>query len=129
MSPTELYIEPQSIASILRDRVRLQFSEREVWFASLGDVIGNEINGKGLMKCRPVLILKKFTRETFLALPMTSHIKNGTYYYAINFRGNPGVIVLNQGRMLDSKRLMRRVGLIPQAEYHKIKQSFVALFA
>jgi len=59
---------------------RLSFREREVWYCYWGTNIGFEIDGKN-QNLRPCLVFKKLSCETFYALPLTSKIKNGTWYF------------------------------------------------
>jgi mRNA interferase MazF len=51
------------------------FSEREVWWCSLGVNVGDEQDGKGENFTRPVLVLKKFNRNLFVGVPMSTKIK------------------------------------------------------
>ncbi|MFA7308472.1 MAG: hypothetical protein WC045_00185 [Patescibacteria group bacterium] len=48
-----------------------QFSEREIWWCSIGKNVGHECDGKNELFERPVLVLKKFNRDTFLGMPIT----------------------------------------------------------
>ena len=47
------------------------FKEGEVWWCSVGENVGKEINGKSKLFSRPVLVFKKLTSETFLGIPTT----------------------------------------------------------
>ena len=49
---------------------RLAFREREIWYAYFGTNIGFEIDGKEEF-LRPCLIVKKISKETFYAIPLT----------------------------------------------------------
>ena len=42
---------------------------------------------KILIFSRPVLIIKKFSNETILILPLTTQIKNKDWYYKLNIKG------------------------------------------
>ena len=42
--------------------IRVNFSERDVWFIEMGINVGFEQDGKGEDYLRPVLILKKFNK-------------------------------------------------------------------
>jgi mRNA interferase MazF len=61
------------------------FREQEVWRCSLGENIGFEQDGKNSFFERPVLILRKFNKELFWGVPMTSKKKEGVFYYSFSF--------------------------------------------
>ena len=56
------------------------FHEREIWYCSLGKNIGYEEDGKNELFERPVLVIRKFNNEIFLAIPLTSSKKDNEYY-------------------------------------------------
>jgi hypothetical protein len=49
---------------------RIYINEREIWYTTLGQIIGNESNGKKLF-LRPVLVIKK-VGSMFFVVPMTT---------------------------------------------------------
>src|SRR3989338_8328483 len=59
----------QKIALHVDERPAKFFKQGEVWWCRVGKNVGDEIYGKGEKFARPVLIIKKLTRTTFLALP------------------------------------------------------------
>ena len=69
------------------EKQRPFFYEQEVWFCSLGVNIGFEQDGRGVESLRPILILKKFNKEIFWALPMTKNVKEGKYYHTVSVSG------------------------------------------
>lgn len=50
---------------------------REIWWASLGQNIGVEINGKNNNFERPVLVIRVFNKNSVLVLPISSTEKTG----------------------------------------------------
>jgi mRNA-degrading endonuclease toxin of MazEF toxin-antitoxin module len=62
------------------------FHEREIWRCALGANVGNEQDGKGALFTRPVLILKKFSKTTSWAVPLTTKKKQGSYFYSLSSR-------------------------------------------
>ena len=46
----------------------------------MGENVGIEINGKGKRFLRPVLILKKLSKNGFLGVPLTSQEHKGNWY-------------------------------------------------
>ena len=89
---------------------RVFFHEREVWWCSLGLNIGFEQDGKGLNFARLVLVFKKFNNETFWAIPLTTKVKTGKYWFPVNLEdGIKRTAVLSQVRLVDAKRLYQKI--------------------
>ena len=106
-----------------RNNKAIFFHERDVWWCSLGLNVGNEQDGKGENFHRPVIVIKKFSRSLFWAIPLTTKLKKGIFYLTIDFGGIAQAAILSQMRMLDSKRLINRLGVISEADFQKIKQA------
>ena len=68
------------------------FKEGEVWWCALGENVGIEMNGKSKDFTRPVLIFKKLSREGFLGIPMSTKLKEGTWYVHVKQKNNPAVV-------------------------------------
>jgi mRNA-degrading endonuclease toxin of MazEF toxin-antitoxin module len=90
--------------------------EREVWWCSLGVNIGSEQDGKNELFERPVLVLKRYNTDLILVLPITSAEKDNMYYVKIKSVMSSSVI-LSQIRSIDSKRLLRKVGMLSIKDY------------
>lgn len=103
------------------------FREGEIWWSHAGENVGNEMNGKSDAFTRPVYIFKKYDAYTFFGLPLTTKIKNGTWYCPITFRGKGQTIVLSQGRTLDYRRLKEKIGELGSIEREQISSAFFAL--
>jgi len=80
------------------------FHEREIWFISVGENIGIEQNGKGEKFLRPVLIIKKFNKEQFLGVMLTSKCKDSKFLFKIK---ENSCVNLSQIRVFSAKRLLR----------------------
>ena len=107
------------------DRSHVFFHEREIWFCSLGLNIGYEEDGKNENFERPVLILKKFNNYIFWGLPLTSIKKGNKYYFQIHSNTNrDNLVILSQIRLLDCKRLVRRVRTISKKDFYNLKNKF-----
>jgi len=104
------------------------FKESEIWWCSLGENIGREINGKSDLFSRPVLIFKKLSSDTFLGLPTTSQDRKGSWYVEITYGGKIVTVILSQARVLDYKRLSSIIGKIDSANFKKVKVGFRDLF-
>jgi mRNA interferase MazF len=96
--------------------------KREIWWASLGQNIGVEINGKNDKFERPVLVIKVFNKDFILAVPISSKIKEGRYYFNIkNIEEIDNVIVLSQIKSISTKRLKRLIGEVSQEDFELIR--------
>jgi mRNA interferase MazF len=109
----------------LENTVKLR--EGEIRWCRFGINIGNEIIGKGDNFKRPVLILKKYSGQIFLGLPVTSTIRDGDWYFKINHNDIDRCIILNQGRSLDSKRLEEKIFEISEKELEKVRERYCKL--
>jgi len=96
------------------------FSEGEVWWLSIGINIGYEEDGKSRVFSRPVLIVKKFNRNLFLGIPLSTKVKDSPYYIPILFRGRPMAVMISQLRAFSSKRLLEKMGKLENIYYQDI---------
>lgn len=102
--------------------VRPMFKERDVWWCSFGVNVGDEQDGKGQRFTRPVLVFKKFNRNIFLGIPLSTQLKENVYYYRFHFKGREQSLVLSQVRLMDAKRFGNKLGDIPSREMESIKE-------
>ena len=89
----------------------------EIWLAALDPTIGSEIQ-----KTRPCVIISppeinEFLRTVTVA-PMTTGSRPAPYRIAVRFRRRNGLILLDQLRTLDKRRLMRRLGVVGANTLH-----------
>jgi len=97
------------------------FHMREIWFCSIGRNIGIEENGKHDNFERPVLILRKFNKSMLLIAPLTSNHKDLPFYHLLDYPTNSSVM-LSQIKIIDAKRLLRKVRTISKDEFSIIKE-------
>ena len=101
---------------------KIYFHEREIWWCCLGLNIGFEQDGKNNQFERPVLILKKFNKNIFWALSLTSKDKTGKYYYQFKYKERKYSIILSQLKLMSSKRLLRKIRTFPQDDFKEIRK-------
>ncbi len=106
---------------------KTKIREGEIRWCRFGINIGKEVLGKGETFKRPVLILKKFSGDVFLGLPLTTKIHGGDWYCPIVVYGTEQSVILNQSRVLDRKRLEEKLFEIPGVELQKIKTRYCEL--
>ncbi|KND51003.1 MAG: hypothetical protein AB202_01170 [Parcubacteria bacterium C7867-007] len=106
----------------MRPDQTLYFNEREVWFCYLGANVGYEQNGRGREFLRPVIIVKKYNKNLFLGIPLTSKVKSTPYYFPLGvIRGSTSAAILIQTRSLSSRRLINKIAKIDVCTFNKMK--------
>lgn len=103
------------------------FREQEIWWCSLGANVGFEEDGKNELFERPVLVFRKFNKELFVGLPMTSKKKEGKYYHALHLHDIERSAILSQIRVLSGKRLIRRLGKLSDKQFVALENAFIFL--
>jgi len=105
---------------------------RDIFYMNMGENIGFEQNGKGEKFLRPVVILKVFNREMFFAIPLSSQLKEGIFYYNFEFEKRDGTIskniaLLSQMKLFSSKRLLNKIGVMNKNDFENMKENFKCL--
>lgn len=103
-------------------------SEGEIWWASLGENVGWEMNGKSKLFSRPVIIYKKLSRDFYLAIPITTKEKLGTWFTKFKQSGKSNFACLHQIRTIDFRRLFSKLGELDQNDFQRIKREFINLY-
>ncbi|MBS9775305.1 nucleotide pyrophosphohydrolase [Candidatus Gracilibacteria bacterium] len=99
------------------------FREGQVWYISMGKNISFEQDGKGKSFQRPILVLKKFSKDIFLGIPTTTKQKTGKFYFDIgNIGKHKNSLILSQIKLYSSKRLLSHIGGINKIMLTEIKQ-------
>jgi mRNA interferase MazF len=101
------------------------FYEREVWWCSLGLNVGVESDGKNNNFERPVLILKKFNGQMCWIVPLTSKTKEGDHYFKVKYESGVAWVSLSQIKAISTKRLLRKIGMIPEVEFKTISDKII----
>ena len=92
----------------------------EVYWCRIGLNIDVEQDGKGDNFMRPVIILKKFSDQIVLVIPLTTKNHKGDWYIDLSIDNKDVQGVLNQIRPIDTKRLLSSMGQIGRTEVTKI---------
>jgi len=106
----------------------IYFKEREIWFCYFGCNIGYEQDGKGNKFLRPVVIIKKINKKIFIAIPLTTKIKNLKYSYNFNFNNKENCAIIYQIKLMDKKRLLTKIGKLSNENFINIKNSLKQMF-
>lgn len=96
------------------------FKEREIWWCSMGENVGNEMNGKSNYFRRPVIIIRKLDKYSFLCVPLTSKIKEGTWYIQIIHGEKNNTAVISQIKHFDYRRLDKRLATLDYKDFNNV---------
>ena len=96
---------------------------RQIWWCLLGLNVGFEQDGAGENHERPVLILKSFSAQTCLVVPLTTSIHTHPMRIPIgNVDGEPASVIMSQIRVIDTKRLINRIGYLDKEKFEIIRK-------
>jgi mRNA interferase MazF len=104
------------------------FKEGEIWWCSMGMNIGHEIFGKGARFTRPVIVFKKLNKYSFLAIPLTTQVKDGSWYIPISHGGVESRAILSQIRVVDGIRLTIKIGTLNSENFQKVKDRLLEFY-
>jgi mRNA interferase MazF len=103
-------------------------SEGDIWWASIGENVGSEINGKSALFSRPVIIIKKLSHSFYLVVPTTTKPRIGTWYVQFRHKEMENVACLHQVRSIDYRRISSKLGTLDDADLVRIKEGFKNLY-
>jgi len=134
MPETETNLTLQRFVEWTKIKVRLHvkedspyFHEGEMWWVCLGSNIGYEEDGKNAQFERPVLVLRKFNKHMFWAIPITSRVQNTFFHYKFKHNDNINALHLTQLKLLSSNRLLRKLGPFPKDNFTEVRQKICDL--
>lgn len=104
------------------------YHEREIWWCSIGINVGFEQDGTGKNFDRPVIIIRGFNKNVFLGLALIGKKKKGNYYFHLgNVDGREATAVLSQIRLIDSKRLVRKIKTLDRDLFKKLQKALIEI--
>lgn len=114
----------------VNDNPPRHFQRREVWWCALGVNLGYEEDGKHANFERPVVIVRKLTKDLFMAVPLTTTIREGDFFFNLPDRdgdGRPEQVILAQARVLSAKRLLRYMYRISPQQFADLQSKMQEL--
>lgn len=99
---------------------RILFNQREIWWCVLGVNVGYEQDGKSIDFERPVIIVRKLSPNTCVILPLTTKKRLEKFQVVVNHENVKGYALLDQIRVVDTRRLLRKIGLADEKEFFEI---------
>lgn len=103
-------------------------SEREIWWVSIGENVGSEVNGKSDLFSRPAIVFKKLSHSFYYVIPTTTQDKAGSWFVPFRHKERNMVACLHQARAVDHRRLSSKLGQLDTDDFIRIVQSFKALY-
>ena len=103
-------------------------SERDIWWASVGENIGSEVNGKSGLFSRPVIIYKKLSHGFYFVIPTTTQAKEGTWFVPFRQGGKDMKACLHQARAIDHRRLSSKLGTLDDEDFAAVAEGFNRLY-
>ena len=99
----------------------------EIWWVSLGQNIGVEINGKNNRFERPALIIKVFNHHAILVAPITGMTKEGEFFiHFINNKNIQNSVNISQLRVVSIKRFLRKAGEMNYQDLDKVRTTIIS---
>lgn len=103
-------------------------SQGDIWWVSIGENVGSEVNGKSKLFSRPVIIFKKLAHGFYFVIPTTTQIREGTWYVKFRQQEREMVACLHQARVIDYRRLSTKLGTLDDEDYSRTKDGFRSLY-
>ena len=106
----------------------LFFKERDIWWVAIGINVGFEEDGKGKNFVRPVLVVKKFNKEMFLGVPLSTKLKDNKYYVKITVKEDIVSAMISQLRVFSSKRIWNKLVELDEKDFEKVVEEVSKFF-
>ncbi len=104
--------------------------ERDIVFVRMGQNIGYEQDGKGDEFLRPVVIFKKFNKNMFLGLSLTTKQKENKFHFEFSYTNKNGLKITNsaiisQLKIFDTKRAKYKAGMISKSDFQELYEKMM----
>lgn len=105
------------------------YTVREVWWCRLGVNVGTEQDGSGNLFLRPVVIVRGFGPDTCLVVPLTTSLREHPLRIPVGaVQGKEAAALLSQLRVVDTRRLVEKVGFLDKVVFVRIRKAVRKLF-
>jgi len=114
-----------------QENITFGFRDRDIFYIKMGKNIGFEQNGKGENFVRPIVVFKKFNKNMFFGIPLSTQLKDGIFYYKFQFQKNDkistNIALLSQMKLYSTNRLLNKIGVMSKDDFEKLKDKFKKL--
>jgi len=105
------------------------YTVREVWWCRLGVNVGSEQDGSGRAFLRPVVIVRGFGADTCMIIPLTTSSRRHPLRVPVGVvQGEEASAILSQIRVVDTRRLVEKVGFLDKGMFGRIRKTVRKLF-
>ncbi len=115
---------------LAKNERKLGIKSREIFWTN----IGYEQNGKGKNFARPVIVVRKLTKDLFLGIPTTTTLReDNDYFHKFKYKTkNNNVVIVSalilQIKVFSIKRIMNKIGMIHKDDFEIIIEKSKKLF-
>ena len=100
------------------------YTVREIWWCRLGVNIGTEQDGGGERFLRPAVIMRGFGSDACLVVPLTTSPREHPLRISIGtVNGYPARANLSQVRVIDTRRLVEKIGFLEKELFARIRKT------
>jgi len=104
------------------------YTVREIWWCRIGANVGFEQDGSGRLFLRPVVIMRAFGPNICLTLPLTASKRRHPLRISVgDVQGKQASALLSQMRIIDTRRLVEKVGFMDKQIFMELKKALKAL--
>jgi mRNA-degrading endonuclease toxin of MazEF toxin-antitoxin module len=104
------------------------YTVREIWWCRLGVNIGTEQDGGSDLFLRPVVIMRGFGRDACLVVPLTTSAREHPLRIPVgDVQGKEAHANISQIRVVDTRRLVEKVGFLDERLFQELRKSAKAL--
>ena len=68
-------------------------------------------------------IIKKYSNDIFLGIPLTTTQREGSFYFQFEFKNKISTAILVQHKLYSNKRLIKKMGMINKEDFIKLKEA------
>ncbi len=105
------------------------YTVREIWWCRLGVNVGSEQDGRGEWFVRPCVILRGFGADACLLAPLTTSTREHPLRVSVGIvDGREARANLSQIRVIDTRRLVRKIGFLKKDVFSSIRKTAKDLF-
>lgn len=103
------------------------FLTREIWWCELGVNVGREQDGGKKNFQRPIIVIRALSPDTLIGVPLSTKKRMERFQATVTFGDLVNYALLDQVRVIDSKRLLRKIGMAQNAEFEAIRRKLASL--
>ena len=100
--------------------------EREIWWCAIGVNVGSEQHSQTGDFSRPVVVVRRFTRDLFWAIPLTTKLKDVSFRKRLVVGDIENDALILQMRSYDRKRLIRKIAMVPKKAFKELQRAIIA---